>query len=674
MSGVPIFPPGTDRPGARSPDAVQQKKNLQKNTENLQKNKKNTKETEKNNGREKEKNILQKISDSLNSFPPHKEQISYPRSRKVPITINTSPALLLSSPASSKRKLVDTPITPTILSRLSGSLSVQANDIVSQFGKRRHSLTCINCSNLGCISITSLRHDSDEDEDDEVDENLHLEFQCTLCNSTQPLSHVQQELGITTKKLKMTKPQPDSSISTPLHGTPASMVSPEDMTHSNNYLRLKTSLLCLHCEAQGSIIKFGFTKSMPPRPRFKCNKCTTILTMDQVLTMMDNLESVTPTAQSLEEDIIIPDTQPRASSPDLPSYMDFPPHHSSPEQPHSDTINYLLDSVKKLTDQAAANQEKFDYITTLIEQNEQLKKELAQAQKNNETQKTEIAQLKNMLKEQKNKNMNNNIIQNNEKNTETNINNMNQNTDIDTNMPNTNLTDSSFPPLSANTAPTFAQQVQQAPKKPKYKYAPGQFRSNKPTTESLALAAKTFNDSQLEPTADYKYVYFPCNKRMKPSLIRYKLTLLGIDNLRILDAHCPDWKVIALLIHTNYETELMQKFATAHIHPVIYDYMDPTHLRDQRLSSLTQEEKVQKLEQIFKNNLMRSLSFMRYPLSHSVAKFFHRKEILTTIELQSFFKTSKEKQITDAFPTTPQASQQEALQSPPAASDTTSAL
>ncbi|CEP10857.1 hypothetical protein, partial, partial [Parasitella parasitica] len=129
--------------------------------------------------------------------------------------------------------------------------------------------------------------------------------------------------------------------------------------------------------------------------------------------------------------------------------------------------------------------------------------------------------------------------------------------------------------------------------------------------------------------------------------------------------------------------ELLSKFAAAQVNPILYDYFDPTHLRDQRHSALTDSEKVMKLQTIFKNNLMRSLSFMRYPTCHSVAKFFHRKEVLTTTELNSFIQNRKQQQIAQTFPsnTTPTAvaarsssstssSQEAVVQSPPAASDT----
>jgi len=320
----------------------------------------------------------------------------------------------------------------------------------------------------------------------------------------------------------------------------------------------------------------------------------------------------------------------------------------------SDVINFLLNSVQQLTEQANTNQAKFDYITTLIEQNKKLELDL-QVQKNeNIMQKKEIEKLKKLLEQKNTKNNMNtqkNITQEQntqEQNTQKNTQNTMTNTQHDTD----NITDSSDFPLLTTATDTN-------------------------TTVTLTYAQQ----AQKKPTK-YKYLYFPCNKRMKPSVIRQKLTLVGVDNLRILDAHCPDWNTIALLIHTNYETDLLAKFHAAKVNSITYDYCDPIHLRDQRHASLSREEKVTKLNQIFKNNLLRSLSFMRYPTCHSVSKFFHRQEILTTEELESYLHNSKQKQIADAFPpnatnnqpSSSSSSSQEALQSPIAASDTTTQL
>ncbi|CAO0796447.1 unnamed protein product [Mucor circinelloides] len=531
---------------------------------------------------------------------------------------------------SSKRKHMDTPITPTILGRLSGALSITQNELVAKFGKQKHSLVCNHCHNQGCISITSIKHDSDSDSDeDDTDASLHLEFQCTICRTPQQLDLIKQALGITNKKVKVPHtttiaPTPTATSSTPLPGTPAALVSPVDFATSAQYQQLKTLIQCSNCAAQGSPVKFGFTKANPPRPRFKCNQCTQLFGIQHVEGMISLISSstsqpttdfatiapaaanpdrttttLTSSSSSLiaEADCTTMDSEESATHHNVPSTTSNSPsltqQYSSTSE--SDVINFLLSSVQQLTEQANTNQAKFDYITTLIEQNKKLELDLQ---------------------------------------------------------------------------PT------------KIKYAQGQYRSHQPTAANLELATQVFNAAQIPPTAEYKYLYFPCNKRMKPSVIRQKLTLVGVDNLRILDAHCPDWNTIALLIHTNYETDLLAKFHAAKVNPITYDYCDPIHLRDQRHASLSREEKVTKLNQIFKNNLLRSLSFMRYPTCHSVAKFFHRQEILTTEELESYLHNSKQKQIADAFPpnatnnqpSSSSSSSQEALQSPIAASDTTTQL
>lgn len=196
------------------------------------------------------------------------------RMRKLPFSINTSNAMLQPTPPFGKRKLIETPITPTILGRLSGALSLSQNEIVVKFGKQKHNLTCQHCTNQGCISITSIKHDSDSDDED-TDDHLHLEFHCTICRTTQLLASMHQELGITNKKFKTVAPVPAPLSSTLLPGTPASMVSPQDVAYSEKYMQFKTILVvCMECEAQGSLVKFGFTKATSPRPRFKCNQCT----------------------------------------------------------------------------------------------------------------------------------------------------------------------------------------------------------------------------------------------------------------------------------------------------------------------------------------------------------------------------------------------------------------
>ncbi|EPB80975.1 hypothetical protein HMPREF1544_12330 [Mucor circinelloides 1006PhL] len=308
---------------------------------------------------------------------------------------------------SSKRKHMDTPITPTILGRLSGALSITQNELVAKFGKQKHSLVCNHCHNQGCISITSIKHDSDEDD---TDASLHLEFQCTICRTPQQLDLIKQALGITNKKVKVPHtttiaPTPTATSSTPLPGTPAALVSPVDFATSAQYQQLKTLIQCSNCAAQGSLVKFGFTKANPPRPRFKCNQCTQLFGIQHVEGMISlissstsqpttDLATITPAAANpdrttttltsssssliAEADCTTMDSEESATHHNVPSTTSNSPsltqQYSSTSE--SDVINFLLNSVQQLTEQANTNQAKFDYITTLIEQNKKLELDL----------------------------------------------------------------------------------------------------------------------------------------------------------------------------------------------------------------------------------------------------------------------------------------------------------
>ncbi|KAI7897164.1 uncharacterized protein EV154DRAFT_572975, partial [Mucor mucedo] len=158
----------------------------------------------------------------------------------------------------------------------------------------------------------------------------------------------------------------------------------------------------------------------------------------------------------------------------------------------------------------------------------------------------------------------------------------------------------------------------------KKKMAHQTYRFNTPTPEQLEIASKAFDDSILTNPPDYQFVHFPCNRRLKPSELRQRLTLLGADNVRVIDAHCPYYNVAEFLVHENYVDELRSKFRSARVETLDYDFTDPVHLRDSRLASLTNEEKVQKLKEIRTNYLINRIKNIRYPVNYSVAKSLYR--------------------------------------------------
>jgi hypothetical protein len=133
------------------------------------------------------------------------------------------------------------------------------------------------------------------------------------------------------------------------------------------------------------------------------------------------------------------------------------------------------------------------------------------------------------------------------------------------------------------------------------------------------------------------------------------LTLLGVDNVRVIDAHCPDWNVAELLVHENYVEELKSKFAKAKVQPIDYTYTDPVHLRDTRLKDLPVEEKEQKLKDIRTNYLLNIIPRIRYPVNYSVAKAFFRQGFISLDQLKTALKEYRNGKVTDGFTTTENA-------------------
>jgi hypothetical protein len=183
-------------------------------------------------------------------------------------------------------------------------------------------------------------------------------------------------------------------------------------------------------------------------------------------------------------------------------------------------------------------------------------------------------------------------------------------------------------------------------------YNTGQtYRFNEPTKEELEIASKAFDDTILTDPPNYTFVHFPCNRRLKPSEIRQRLTLLGVDNVRVIDAHCPDFNVAEFLVHENYVEELKAKFSKAKVQSLDYDFTDPIHLRDSRLSNLSTEEKVEKLKDIRNKYILSIIPRIRYPVNYSVAKSLFRLGHITLDQLKAVLKSYRDGRITDGFTT-----------------------
>ncbi|KAI9360494.1 hypothetical protein BD770DRAFT_310153, partial [Pilaira anomala] len=139
-------------------------------------------------------------------------------------------------------------------------------------------------------------------------------------------------------------------------------------------------------------------------------------------------------------------------------------------------------------------------------------------------------------------------------------------------------------------------------------------------------------------TNNFIYIYVPVHRRMRSGELRKKLTFLGLDNVQILDAYCPDWNTAAILVHEKYKDTVTEKFSAAKIILSSYNHMDPVHIRDPKHQNLSTEDKLVLSKKIWNNNMMRALENMRYTARYSVARSFFRDKLITLEQLQSILK------------------------------------
>lgn len=634
--------------------------NINITEKNIQKNDNDTLEKEKNNTKEKrnEKNIEKEQgkknkNKGKESSSPYKEllQITTPHDQN------------------NKRKYTETPITPSA----PPIYSQAQQQVIFAFSKDKSNVICPNCTNTGAVSITHIVPTSDL-----------IEFTCTICkqklnnNVIVPMlpsyqankKHAAPEVTILTAPPRT---RSSSSSIPPLAGTNEHLVSEVDKLTSNEYNSTRSSLICPSCSQVGTINKNGHDKAHIPKPIFKC-RCGKTFSIDQIRDIINSYNMTKPLPQiNIEDD---------NESVEFLDSMDYnqdelksiPDSKTTPDEPCTEPSDATITSsilvqLKALQSQVNSHQEQFIYYNSIIEENKKLQKE-------NLLQKKEIEYLKKKLLEneqiaEKNITKEQNTTKNNskEKNTKNNT------TEKDNNQKNNNmntLTNPSDPSSSssiyqskhapANTLtnqPSYAAITATKPKKTHFRTKI--YRNNQTTDKSIELASRVFNSTTTTTPPNYVFVHFPCKTRMKPSDIRKKLTLLGIDNVRILDAHCPDWNVVALLVHENYVADLNTKFQLAKVGEIVYDYFDPVHLRDPRHNDKTTQEKILLLQDIRKKYLKRIISRIRYPVNHSVAKSLFRNQCITLEELKNWIKEYRLAQTTtsDGFATNLQQEENE---------------
>ncbi|KAG0763645.1 hypothetical protein G6F57_007526 [Rhizopus arrhizus] len=142
----------------------------------------------------------------------------------------------------------------------------------------------------------------------------------------------------------------------------------------------------------------------------------------------------------------------------------------------------------------------------------------------------------------------------------------------------------------------------------------------------------------LQPPSEnqgFRYLYLPTKARVPVGQLRSRLYKLDINNNRILDIHCPNRNVVALLVHNDYADELrshLRKFKVTLKDD--FDPCDPMILHDPRYSDSTTEERTNIVFMHHCNRMERALRFVRAPVKFAVARYFHTKGWISTQTLQ----------------------------------------
>jgi hypothetical protein len=193
-------------------------------------------------------------------------------------------------------------------------------------------------------------------------------------------------------------------------------------------------------------------------------------------------------------------------------------------------------------------------------------------------------------------------------------------------------------PVASTTTPNFLEAATRGKNsKPKSK--------SKPSAKKVEAAARFFSGYPEQYEQGYRYIYFRSRHRKSYKAVREQLHTLKLKNWRVLDIHYPAPMAVALLVHREYATELLDTLAKAKVTPLeAFDPRDPKLLEDPRLVSLTEAERVEKAIHVHQGRLLRGLQYLyqhkgRRPISIAVATDFFHKDWISDAQLREFKST-----------------------------------
>ncbi|KAG0753296.1 hypothetical protein G6F17_013041 [Rhizopus arrhizus] len=154
--------------------------------------------------------------------------------------------------------------------------------------------------------------------------------------------------------------------------------------------------------------------------------------------------------------------------------------------------------------------------------------------------------------------------------------------------------------------------------------------ASKPASKKRKLAAsRAFQPVDPSAPRGFEYLYLNRNRKLSRSEVRRNLRLLGLDLSRVLDICFPGPKVIGLLVHVQYEEEVISLLAAAKV-PLVdgFDPLDPVNLADPELQHLSLADKANECAELQFTRCSRALSRLGAGRAHLVGpigKYFSSK-------------------------------------------------
>ncbi|KAI9020198.1 hypothetical protein CLU79DRAFT_687384, partial [Phycomyces nitens] len=118
----------------------------------------------------------------------------------------------------------------------------------------------------------------------------------------------------------------------------------------------------------------------------------------------------------------------------------------------------------------------------------------------------------------------------------------------------------------------------------------------------------------------FQIIYVPNAVRLPISAQRQRLRKLNIDNAHVLDLHYLDRKVMGMLVHNEYAPELTAIMADGVKTLQNFDPLDPVHLRDPALATLSPVDRASKALHVHNKRMLRAVGFIRAPVKFAVAR------------------------------------------------------